>query len=135
MTLVIDASVVVAALVDGGSEGQWAEQELVMEPLAAPHLLLVEPPNILRRAALARQISEDTASLAHADLLQLRVELFPYDLVAARVWELRGTITAYDAWYVALAESLHAPLATLDRKLSRASGPRCAFKLPPRPRR
>ncbi|HKU38912.1 MAG TPA: type II toxin-antitoxin system VapC family toxin [Polyangiales bacterium] len=135
MTLVVDASVVVAALVDGGTEGQWAERQLAAEPLAAPHLLLVEAANILRRAALAGQISDDVAALAHADLVQLRVELFPYELVAARVWELRGTVTAYDGWYVALAESLDAPLATLDRKLSRASGPRCAFKLPPRSKR
>lgn len=132
MTLVADASVVVAALVDSGAHGRWAEEVLDSEPLACPHLLLVEVANILRRAALARQISDDTAALAHADLAKLRVELFPYEPVAARVWELRATVTAYDAWYVALAETLDAPLATLDRKLSRASGPRCKFKLPAR---
>jgi predicted nucleic acid-binding protein len=135
VTLVVDASVVVAALVDEGAAGQWADEVLVTEPLAAPHLLLVEAANILRRAVLDRQISEDTAALAHADLVQLRVELFPYELVAARVWELRDTVTAYDAWYVALAESLDAPLATLDQRLSRASGPRCSFELPPRRRK
>jgi predicted nucleic acid-binding protein len=132
---VVDASVVVAALVDSGPDGQWSEHELGTEPLAAPHLLLVEVANILRRAARTRQISEDVAALAHLDLVQLRVELFPYELVAARVWELRSNVTAYDAWYVALAEMLDAPLATLDRKLSRASGPRCVFKVPPRPKR
>jgi predicted nucleic acid-binding protein len=134
VTLVVDASVVVAALVDGGVDGEWAEEVLASAPLAAPHLLLVEVANILRRAVLARQISEDTAALAHADLVQLRVELFPYELVAARVWELRATVTASDGWYVALAESLNAPLATLDQRLSRASGPRCMFELPPRRR-
>ena len=132
MTLVVDASLVVAALVDGGAEGAWAEEVLASDPLAAPHLLLVEVANILRRATQARQISEDSATLAHSDLLQLRVELFPYEPVAARVWELRSSVTAYDAWYVALAETLDSPLATLDRKLGRASGPRCTFKLPPR---
>lgn len=135
MTLVVDASVVVAALVDSQADGRWAEKQLALESLAAPHLLPVEVANILRRAARQRQISNDTAALAHADLLQLRIELFPYELVAARVWELRGAVTAYDAWYVALAESLDAPLATLDLKLSRAAGPRCSFKLPPRTRR
>ena len=49
---------------------------------------------------------------------------------ADRVWELRSTVTAYDAWYVALAETLDATLATLDEKLSRATGPRCAFVVP-----
>jgi predicted nucleic acid-binding protein len=72
------------------------------------------------------------ASLAHDDLLSLRVDLFPYAPCASRVWELRSGVTAYDAWYVALAEALGAPFATLDARLARASGPRCRFVLPPR---
>jgi predicted nucleic acid-binding protein len=131
VTLVVDASAVVAALVDGGPDGEWAESLLASEALAAPHLMPVEAANILRRAVLARDLTGDVASLAHADLLQLRVEFFSYEPLAERAWELRGTITAYDAWYVALAESLNAPLATLDTRLARATGPRCAFKAPP----
>jgi len=61
----------------------------------------------------------------------MRVELFPYLPFAARVWQLRSKITAYDGCYVALAESLSAKLATLDVRLSRASGTRCDFLLPP----
>jgi predicted nucleic acid-binding protein len=57
----------------------------------------------------------------------IRVDLFPYDPFADRVWELRQNVTAYDAWHVALAESLSAPLATLDGRLRRAVGPRCSF--------
>jgi predicted nucleic acid-binding protein len=92
----------------------------------------VEVANILRRAALAGDISTDVGSLAHTDLLDLRVDLFPYAPFADRVWELRGTITAYDAWYVAIAEFLDVRLATLDVKLARASGPRCSFLTLPR---
>ncbi len=55
---------------------------------------------------------------------------FPYGLLAERAWELRHNVTAYDAWYVALAEGLEAGLATLDVRLSLASGPRCAFVTP-----
>lgn len=53
MTLVIDASLVVAALVDTGDDGAWADAQLGAESsgLAAPHLLHVEVANILRRAA------------------------------------------------------------------------------------
>jgi len=134
VTLVVDATLVVAALVDGGREGQWAEGELLSAELAAPHLLPVEVANVLRKAVVAGDLSEDTAALAHEDLLCLRIELFPYDTVARRVWELRKNVTAYDAWYVAVAEALGAPLATLDRKLSRATGPRCTFRVPPRSR-
>jgi predicted nucleic acid-binding protein len=128
--LVVDASVVVAALVDGGPDGVWAESALSEDNLAAPHLMQVEVANILRRAVRAGDISDEIASLAHRDLLSLRVELFPYEPFAARIWELRSNATAYDGWYVALAESLGAPLATLDRKLSRAPGPRCRFRFP-----
>ena len=45
---------------------------------------------------------------------------------------LRENVTSYDAWYVALAEALDCPLVTLDRRLSRASGPTCEFITPPR---
>lgn len=131
MTIIVDASTVVAALVDGGPDGKWAEELLANEVLAAPHLMPVEVANVLRRAMLAGDVSADVASQAHGDLLDLRVELFTYEPFAERVWELRNTITASDAWYVALAESVDAPLATLDRRLSRTPGPRCRFQIPP----
>ena len=130
MTIVVDSSVVVAALIDRGSVGEWAEEVLMSGPLAAPHLMPVEAANILRRSASAGDISIDVASLAHQDLMSLPIELFPYSLCASRVWELRSNVTAYDAWYVALAETIGAKLATLDLRLSRASGTRCEFALP-----
>lgn len=133
MTLVIDASMIVAALADAGSDGRWAESLLASDALAAPHLMLAEAANILRRAALAGDVSADVASLAHSDLLDLRVELFPYNPCAARVWELRDNVTCYDAWYVTVAELLDAPLATLDGRLANSPGPRCRFLLPPSP--
>lgn len=126
----VDASVVVAGLVDGGGHGRWAESVLVGNALAAPHLMLVEVANILRRAAVAGRISDEDARLAHADLLALRVELFSYESVAQRAWELRSTVTIYDSSYVALAEGLDVPLATLDQRLVRAPGPRCRFATP-----
>jgi predicted nucleic acid-binding protein len=131
VTLVIDASMVVAALVDSGTDGRWAESLLTSDSLAAPHLLTAEAANILRRSALAGAISAQQASLAHADLLDLRVELFPYAPFATRIWDLRDNVTCYNAWYVALAETLSAPLATLDARLAKASGPRCRFLVSP----
>lgn len=130
MSLVVDASVVVAALTDSGRAGTWAERMLDQDSLSAPQLLPAEIANVLRRRAAAGAMSTDQAAVAHADLSRLRVELFPYQPFGPRVWELRDTVTAYDAWYVALAESLQAPLATLDLRLTRAAGPTCAFRTP-----
>jgi len=131
VTVVVDASLVVSALVDGGSTGSWAESLLAGEPLSAPHLMPVEVASILRRAAAAGEISADVVAMAHTDLLDMRVELFPYGPFAPRVWELRDNLTCYDAWYVALAEFLGSPVATLDLKLARTAGPRCGFETPP----
>lgn len=130
MILVVDASVVVAALVDGGSDGDWAGAVLADHELAAPHLMPIEAANILRRAAVAGDITADAASLAHGDLLELRVELWPYAPLAERCWALRDNVTAYDGTYVALAELLDAPLVTLDQRLAAAPGPRCRFTTP-----
>lgn len=109
MTLVVDASVVVAALVDGGETGQWAERVLLSDHVAAPHLMPVEAANILRRSAQGDEISPDSASLAHTDLQDLRIDLYPYAAVAPRAWELRENLTLHDGWYVALAEGTGRP--------------------------
>jgi hypothetical protein len=45
----------------------------------------VEVANVLRRATIAGQFSPDTAALAHADLMSLRVKLFAYEPVAPRI--------------------------------------------------
>lgn len=130
MILVFDASVLVAALVDSGPDGAWAAAVLGDHELAAPHLMPIEAADILRRAALAGDITADTASLAHGDVLDLRVELWPYAPLAERCWQLRENVTTYDGVDVALAELLDAPLATLDQRLAAAPGPRCDVTTP-----
>ena len=99
------------------------------EGCAAPYLMQAEVANVLRRAVVAGRLSADSAAIAHADMLDLPVMLFGYAPFAERIWELRASVTPYDAWYVAIAESLGARLATLDARLSRAPGPRCGFLL------
>ena len=132
MTVVADASVLVAALVDSGREGKWAESAVAEGPLASPELALAEASNILRRLEQAGEISRLEANSAQRDLLRLDMDLFPFAPFADRVWALRSNLTSYDAWYVALAEVLDCPLVTIDRKLSRASGPQCEIIVPPR---
>jgi len=127
VTCVVDASLVVEAVIGTGPARPWCQDLLEHEELAAPHFMLAEAANLLRRAALFRDVSVEQASQAHAELVALKVSLFPYLPYGARIWELRNNVSAYDAWYVALAEDLGVPLATLDGNLMRSPGPRCQF--------
>ena len=131
MTAVIDASVLVASLVDDGLDGSWSQAAIAEGQLAAPELALAEASNILRRLELTGHISTFEANSAQIDLIQLDIELFPFTPFADRVWELRANLTSYDAWYVAVAEALSCPLFSLDRRLSRASGVACEVVVPP----
>ena len=131
MSAVVDASLLVAATSDAGAEGQWAEDVVLAGGLVAPHLALVEATNILRRFELEGRLGRKEAGAAARDLLLFDLELVPFAPFAERVWKLRANVTSYDAWYVAVAEQFDLPLATLDRRLARASGPRCRFLLPP----
>jgi predicted nucleic acid-binding protein len=131
VSAVVDASLLVAATSDAGAEGRWAEDVVSAGGLVAPHLGLVEATNILRRFELEGRLGRMEAGAAARDLLLFDLELMPFTPFAERVWELRANVTSYDAWYVAVAEQCDLPLATLDRRLARATGPRCRFLLPP----
>lgn len=132
MTVVVDASVVVAALLDEGDAGPWAAQVLTGD-LVAPDLMLVEVTRAIRRAVLDGTITDGQGTDLVLQAWELPVTTVPFAPEARRVWELRRTVAVADAVYVAAAERLAAPLATADRRLSRASGPRCRFLLPPAP--
>lgn len=129
-TVVCDSSALVALLLDAGADGNWAATALTGVELAAPAVLPFEAANIIRRHELAGLVTSDQAAQAHADLLDLAIELWPFDVVATRAWELRRNLTTYDASYVALAEILDVGLVTLDRRIGRAPNVRCAVTTP-----
>jgi predicted nucleic acid-binding protein len=94
-----------------------------------PHLFEVEVMNVLRRYALNDTLSTERARLALNRLYDLRVTRCPHTTLLPRIWELKDDITAYDAAYVALAETLEAPLVTRDERHSRAPGIRATVEL------
>jgi predicted nucleic acid-binding protein len=128
--VVVDASLVLAATLYEGAVGRWAATLLAEQTLAAPELMPAETTNALRKSVLARTASQEEAALVLAELQDLRVDYYPFAPFMERVWELRTHVTSYDAWYVALAEQLDAPLATIDRRLANATGARCRFLIP-----
>jgi predicted nucleic acid-binding protein len=130
LSTVVDSSVLVAALVDSGPNGAWAETILASGSLYAPELARAEATNILRRLERAKLITTPEANAARNDLMQLDIDLFPFEPFADRIWELRHNVTSYDAWYVAIAETLKLTLATLDEPLSKSNGVTCDFLTP-----
>ena len=131
MTLVIDSSALLDALIDTGRTGAWAEAMLDDPHLAVPEFALAETGNLLRRAELLGRLSRVEAATVFHDLLRLPLERHAFAPFAERIWQLRHNLTVYDAWYVAVAEQLGCPLVTLDVNLYRAPGPACEVLIPP----
>lgn len=127
--IVVDASVLAVALGDDGADGSSARGAVADEVLAAPELVDLEVLSVWRRQVAAGKMTARHAALAVSDLAALPLRRMSNRLVLQRCWELRHTVTVYDAAYVALAEALAIPLLTADARLSRAAGLRCEIKL------
>lgn len=97
--------------------------------LHAPHLLVIEMLQVLRRRTAAGMTGKAAALLAIDLLDDLDVSYYDHRPLAPRVWELRENLTAYDAAYVALAEVLGATLVTTDARLARSPGNRATVDL------
>jgi predicted nucleic acid-binding protein len=92
------------------------------ETLHAPHLIDAEVSQVLRRNVTNKVLPEGRAKEALQDLADIRLRRYPHIPFLPRVWGLRANLTAYDALYVALAESLDATLVTRDGKLAASPG-------------
>jgi predicted nucleic acid-binding protein len=127
--IVVDASVLVTALADDGTDGDEVRARLHGERLVAPHLVDVEVVSAWRRLGAAGDLDGERVALAITDLATLRLRRVPHAPLLPRCWELRHTLTTYDATYVALAEALEIPLLTADGRVGRAPGIRCRLEL------
>jgi predicted nucleic acid-binding protein len=121
--IVVDASVVLDVLLRTGSFAA-IERRLfgTQEILICPHLLDVEVAQVLRRYGATRELSEERGRHALDDLVAMPLARFPHEPLLPRIWQLRHNVTAYDAVYLALAESLEIPLVTRDAKLAATAG-------------
>ena len=128
--IVLDASAVVELLANSAAAPGIAEHVLAEgESLHVPHLLDIEVAQVIRRLAAARQIDAARGRQALTDLADFPITRHPHDLFLSRIWELRHSMTAYDAVYIALAEALPATLLTRDRKLASATGHRAKVEV------
>ena len=123
--IVVDASMVVSALLVDGPEGEAARQAMRSEAAHAPHLLDVEVTSAVRRWVLAGRLGVEEARSSIRDLADLAVTRHGHEPLLDRVLELLDAVGAHDGRYVALAELLGATVVAGDRRLSRAPGVRC----------
>lgn len=126
---VLDASVVVDALVVAGRPGDLGRAELrKLSELQVPAMFTAEVTSAMRALVLRQALSPIRAATALTEVLAMKTLGYPFEPFARRAWELRDAMTIYDAWYVALAERLETELVTADKRLADASGPRCLIR-------
>jgi len=126
---VLDASVVVDALVTVGKAGERSRAELrTLAELQVPAIFTAEVTSALRGLVHAQALSPVRAVTALRQVLSIRTIQYPFEPFARRTWELRENVTVYDAWYIALAEWLDTELVTADKRLANAAGPRCPVR-------
>ena len=128
--IVADASALIDLLLESEVRTRL-EQRLLSreESLHTPHVVDLEVAHTLRRLVLTGVLSSERAEVALADMADLQLNRYPHVELVPRVWELRDTLTAYDAAYVALAEALEATLVTRDARLARSSGHQARIEL------
>ena len=127
---VIDAGVLANALGDDGADGEVARHAIShADELVAPDLIDVETLAVLRKRWIDQTLSDERFTRAVDHLIALPFDRVPTRRLLTRAAELRANIGAYDACYVALAEALATDLVTVDGRLARAPGPRCAIRL------
>lgn len=119
--IVVDASAAVLGLLNDGD----ARRSLADDVVAVPHLADSAIAHALRAQVLRGVATDDEARTALDRWARLGIRRFAAVGLLGRVWDLRENLTAYDATYVALAESIGCDLLTADRRLAGAPGPDC----------
>ena len=124
--IVLDASALVDYLT-GSNPSADAVRSIVREQRpVAPEGVDLECLSVFRGLVLGGKLDESDAQRAVELLSEMPIRRYPHTPLLGRIWELRHNAWPYDAAYVALAETLDVPLLTIDSKLARIPGIRCA---------
>src|SRR5437588_6306190 len=103
--LVVDASCV-AEVVLAGPDAEPVRGRLAADAdQAAPHLVDAEVLGVVRRAYLRAELDGTAAQQAIDDLASWPAARVDHRPLLERAWDLRHSLTAADALYVALAEA------------------------------
>jgi predicted nucleic acid-binding protein len=115
---VVDASAV-AAILFGEASADAIVDRLGSNRLAAPSLLPYEIVSVAHGKLRRGEVSAELAAMALGAFGRMRIALHePHVLGLFRLTD-RTRLTAYDAAYLWLAQSLSADLVTLDERLAK----------------
>lgn len=121
---VVDASIVVRLLQNRAGDDELRERFGRERQVHAPALIDAEVTSAIRGLLLtskpAVRISAERGQQMLEDFADLPLVRHPMQPNQGRVLALRDNVTAYDAFYLVLAESLDMPLLTDDRKFAKA---------------
>lgn len=98
--------------------------------LEVPAIFGAEAASALRGLVARGELSSVRASTGIEQIRTVRAVRYAFEPFSRRIWELRDNLTVYDAWYVALAESLGSDLVTADDAILVAPGTRCRIRRP-----
>ncbi|GEL94842.1 type II toxin-antitoxin system VapC family toxin [Cellulomonas composti] len=124
--IVVDASAATLLFCDPTSEPRTARAREVLSDDPAwlvPEHWRVEVCAALRGLDRGGKLRDATRAVRL--LGRLTVATVPTEELLARMWQLRGTLSTYDAAYVAAAERAGLTLVTADARLARSSAHRC----------
>lgn len=117
--IVIDASAMVEALIGRDVDAELVD--LLAGDVAAPHLLDIEVYSVLRGLELGGKVIPEVADQARSDFRDLVIARYAAAPFADQIWARRHEVTSYDAWYLAVAQTLEATLCTCDARLAKAA--------------
>lgn len=129
--IVLDASVAVLLFGDPALDSRVTEATEVMRgdpDWLVPEHWRVEFLSTVRGLAVGGKIDPVDADAAVQWLSAVTVAVAPTGAAVPRIWELRANLSAYDAGYVAVAESHDLTLVTADVRIAKAGVARCPVR-------
>ena len=127
---VVDCSVMVELLAAKTQAGESIAQRLTTaQTLYAPHLLDGEVISALLGLMRGRKITGREADAALSNYRAFPIERHDVLPLWPRIKSLHGSLSAYDAQYVALAEALRVSLVTADARIDRSGAARCGIEV------
>lgn len=131
----MDASIVVRLLLNRNGDAALRERFGRERHLHAPALIDAEVVSAIRGLLMSSkpslEVTSERAGQMLDDFADLPIVRYTMQPFQRRVLALRDDFTAYDAFYVALAEALDLPLLTDDRKFQRAPAPAAVIETCP----